>query len=396
MKVAYVSFAPFISGAERSLQIMLQWAPKTGIDPIVVCPPGSKMIPWCETHHVRYFAVPLPDRDKWHPVRWFSSVIRLARLLRRERVDIVHSNQVWSFAAISAAASLVGIPRVCHMRDEVSPAATRWWCKSGVEAVICISAHVEQLVAPAWQRDRHPPLLRTAINPVVPPAEAIDGSASADRCRRVRHFFQVPDDAVLFGFIGQIVSVKGVRELLKAASALPRSRRWHLLIAGRDPHPGQPYEAECRRDVERLGLVGRVSFAGYLERVSDFYEAIDATVVPSLQEPLGRIPLEAATFGKPSIAFATGGLPETIVHGVTGWLVPTGNVDGLRHALASVLDDTEAAGRAGAHAREHVLQHCAPDRYMGELADLYRTLLESRKHPHAVAATVASRDGSHA
>src|SRR5258706_6877110 len=114
MKVAYVSLAPFISGAERCLQLILQRAPSVAIEPIVLCPPDSAIIPWCKTHGIRHVGVRLAERDKWHPVRWFSSVSAIARVLRRERVQVVHSNQVWCFAAAGTAAGFLGIPRVCH------------------------------------------------------------------------------------------------------------------------------------------------------------------------------------------------------------------------------------------------------------------------------------------
>ena len=382
MRVAYVAFAPFVSGAERSLQIMLLSAPNAGIDPIVLCPPGSKIIPWCRENNVRYVTAPLPDRDKWHAIRWFSSVYRVARILRRERIDLVHSNQVWSMATAGAAARLVGIPRVCHMRDEVATSGTLWWCKSGVEAVVCISHHIERQVAPAWASKRRRPRIQTLLNPVV--VTAVDPIMSANIApdthtqREARARLGLNESAIVFGFIGQIVAVKGVLELLGAVAQIT-DPRWHLVIAGRDPHPGAPYEAECRLWVDRLGLKNRVTFLGFLENTRDFYESIDVAVVPSLEEPLGRIPLETASYGKPTIAFATGGLPETIVDGKTGWLVPTGDVNGLRTALAATLADPEILQTAGKAARTYVVEHCSPDGYMRQLATLYKELLTAKR-----------------
>lgn len=391
MKVAYVSLAPFISGAERSLQVMMQSAPEAGIEPLLLCPPETKLIPWCQANGVPYVEVPLVDRDKRHPFRWMSSVAQVAAALRRERVDLVHSNQVWCQAAVGAAARLLGIPRVCHMRDEVGVEGIRWWCKSGVEAVICISNHIEHLVEPAWSESRHAPHIRTLHNPVVlTMVDSVSSVADATvRHTDARNRLGVQHVPVVFGFVGQIIAVKGVLQLLEACRGLMNDFRWHLLIAGRDPHPGQPYETICRQRVQEWGLSDRVTFTGFLDDMSTFYGAIDAAIVPSLEEPLGRIPLEAGAYGRPSIAFATGGLKETIEHDVTGWLIPTGDVQALRNQLGAVLDDPRRLSIAGKQARERVVTACAPQRYMQELAGLYRELLDSKKLRTLAARTAA-------
>lgn len=381
MKVAYLSFAPFISGAERSLQVMIRAAPAAGIEPLLLCPPTAKLIPWCEANGVRYVTVPLADRDKRHPFRWFNSVARVAHVLHRERVDVIHSNQVWCFAAASTAARLLGIPRVCHMRDEVGVEGIQWWCKSGIEAVICISEHVSRLVQPAWATARSAPRFRTLINPVMlTMVDSVSSVTVEDITARheARRLFGFRDDTVVFGFVGQVVAVKGVLELIEACRGLAGDHRWHLLIAGHDPHEGRPYELACRQRVEALGLTDRITFVGFLNQMSDFYNAIDAAVVPSLQEPLGRIPLEAAAYGRPSIAFATDGLKETIAHGITGWLVPKGDVALFRTALGLAIDSPDALLVAGAEARQRVRVGCDPDRYMIELAHLYQELLTHR------------------
>jgi glycosyltransferase involved in cell wall biosynthesis len=380
--VAYVTFAPFVSGAERSLQAILLYVRQVGVEPIVLCPPRTALIPWCEEHGIRYVTVVLADRDKWHPIRWFKSVVQVARVLRHERIDIVHSNQVWCFAAAGTAAGWLRIPRVVHVRDELSVAATRWWCRSGVEAVVCISQFIRHGVDPAW-RDRRAIKVRTIPNPVViTSTDAVHTKfveLNPHDALTFRRNQGVAEGATVFGFVGQVVPVKGVAELLRALADLPPRGKWHLLIAGRDPREGQPYERLCRELSTSLKLDDRVTFVGFLEDLASFYDAIDCAVVPSLEEPLGRIPFEAAAHAKPSIAFATGGLKETIIDGKTGWLVPTGDVEALRNQLALFidlpLDDRVSAGLA-AQRRAQTL--CDPMTHVTELATLYNELRSPR------------------
>jgi glycosyltransferase involved in cell wall biosynthesis len=149
-------------------------------------------------------------------------------------------------------------------------------------------------------------------------------------------------------------------------------------VAGRDPHPGQPYETACREWVRNKGLAERVTFVGFVDDIADFYRAIDVAVVPSLSEPLGLIPLEAAAAGKPAIAFASGGLKETITHGETGWLVPAGDVDGLRETLTNVLSDPASLASRGQTARRGVEHTSDPREHLRSLERLYGELLANR------------------
>ena len=281
MRVAYITLAPFISGAERALQLIVTQAPTHGLEPVVLCPPGSPFHEWCETHGVPHEAVVLAERDKRHPIRWFTSVARVARALRRHRVELVHSNQVWAFAAAGTAARRLEIPRVCHMRDEVGVEAVKWWCRSGVEGVVCISAHIEAMMAPAWAESATPPILKTLHDPVVVPSSPAPDHRDARAEARKR--YHVESNAVVLGFIGQIAPIKGVKELLAACEPLTSRPDWTLLIAGRDPQPGRPYENECRQWVSDRGLGDRVRFVGFLDDVREFYRAIDVAVVPSLK-----------------------------------------------------------------------------------------------------------------
>jgi glycosyltransferase involved in cell wall biosynthesis len=386
LRVAYTTRAPFISGAERSLQIMVEYAPRYGISPLILCPARAAIIPWCRERQVAFKETPLADRDRYHPFRWAHSVARIAWILSSERVDVVHSNQVWAFSAAGTAARLLQIPRVCHMRDEVGTEAMRWWCKPGVESVICISEHIADQVRDAWPLRNRAPTIRTMINPLIDtmldPVQLLTGNVSPieeSLVKETRASFGIADSTFVFGFIGQIRDVKGLQELLRALASVVGCD-WQLLVAGTDPTPGAPYETACR-EYARTHFGERVRFIGFTDDVSKFYRAIDVAVVPSLEEPLGRIPLEAAAFGRPSIAFATGGLRETILSGKTGWLVPSGDVRALGAALRQAAERSQVMLAMGAQARAHVKRLCDPERYMLDLARMYRALRARRPPP---------------
>src|SRR5437870_2843014 len=114
MRVAYIVLSPFISGAERSLQTMLCFLPDVGVEPVVFCHPDSKIIPWCQSNRISFDTCTFAHRDKWHPIRWWSSLRKMRSLLQRHKIDLVHSNQLWSYPTAGAAAHTLGLPRICH------------------------------------------------------------------------------------------------------------------------------------------------------------------------------------------------------------------------------------------------------------------------------------------
>jgi glycosyltransferase involved in cell wall biosynthesis len=369
-RVAFTTLAPFISGAERSLQVTVRHLPAAGVAPLVIGPPGAAIAPWCRESDVPFLACPLAFRDKWHPFRWWWSVRQLRGLLRRHRVDLVHANQMWSYPAAGAAGHDLGLPRVCHLRDEANPETLHWCCVAGVEAVVCISTHVARQARAAWPSERSGPMLETLLNPVELP-ELYDALEQRRLRSESRRRLGIPDGVTVLGFIGQIRAVKGLLGLLDVLAALP-TRRWRLLVAGRDPEPGANYEKRCRERAEQPDLAGRVQFLGFLEDTASFYQAIDLAIVPSQEEPLGRVPLEAAAWARPSLAFAVGGLPDVVQHGETGWLVPAADWAALAQALVRFLEQPDP--EIGEAARAWVEQAANPAQYAQRLAAFYGRL----------------------
>jgi glycosyltransferase involved in cell wall biosynthesis len=293
MRVVFVARAPFLSGAERSLQLLTEHLPSLGIEPAVLAAFGSALRPWCEAKGIPYAECLLASRDKWHPLRWWRSVRQVRAALRKFGARLVHSNQLWSYPPTGAAGLYLGIPRVCHMRDEATPEAVRWWCSPGVEGVLTVSRHIADRIRPAWPEGKRQPIIETLLGPALL-SPLPDPPQRHQQQLEARRQFGLPEEGMLVGFIGQVVPVKGLLELFEALAGLSGVGPWQLAVAGRDPRPGAPHEAVCRERVCRLGLSERVKFLGFQDDVRPFYQAIDVVVVPSLEEPMGRVPLEAA------------------------------------------------------------------------------------------------------
>lgn len=155
-------------------------------------------------------------------------------------------------------------------------------------------------------------------------------------------------------FVGSLTESKGVSMLLDAAGTLvARKRAFRIVMAGRAPISDAPF----REQALRLGLEARVEWTGFLDRSELFkrYACCAVVCCPSLwPEPFGRIPLEAGSSGKPVVAFASGGLKETVLHGETGFLVTPGDAHALAGALEQLLTQPDLSKQMGEKALKHI------------------------------------------
>ncbi len=112
-------------------------------------------------------------------------------------------------------------------------------------------------------------------------------------------------------------------------------------------------------------------FLGFVSPVQKAVEDAAIVVVPSLGEGFGMVALEAMERGRPVIASAVGGLPEIVVDGETGLVVPSGDAEALAEAIVALAGDLERAAAMGAAGRERALSEFTPERSARRIEELY-------------------------
>ena len=178
----------------------------------------------------------------------------------------------------------------------------------------------------------------------------------------------------LIGYAGRLVMEKGVDVLLRAVAALGRPDV-RVVVAGDGPARG-----DLEQLAHALGLTGRVTFLGHVERatVERHLRPAWVQVVPGRwAEPLGNVTLEAMARGTAVVATAVGGPAEMVVDGTTGVLVAPDDVGSLAGALATLLSDRarcEALGWAG---RKRAEAEYSPARLLRRLERLYATVVRT-------------------
>ncbi len=171
-------------------------------------------------------------------------------------------------------------------------------------------------------------------------------------------------------FVGRLNRQKGIALLIDALALMPADLGLDVVGTG-------PDKAALNEQVQRLGLGDRVRFHGEVSQsgLLPFYQRAAALVVPSSEEGLGLVAIEAQLCETPVIAFASGGLPDIIQHERTGLLVQEHTAAGLAEAIGTLFARDDRGATLGQAGRMHALSAFAPESAARRYAEIYRSVV---------------------
>jgi glycosyltransferase involved in cell wall biosynthesis len=195
------------------------------------------------------------------------------------------------------------------------------------------------------------------------------------RAAQLRHDLGIFPEAPVVGFVGRLTRDKGVSELIEAYLDLrthfPELR---LLLVGH-MEKGDPLPSKIRRRIEsEPGII----HTGFVRNPVLYYHVMDVVALPTYREGFGNTAIEANAAGKPVVAARSTGVVDAVIDGVTGILVPVGDVVALVRSLKRVLNDKDLAASMGRAGRERVLREFRRERVWGEMVKEYLTLLHEK------------------
>jgi glycogen synthase len=170
-------------------------------------------------------------------------------------------------------------------------------------------------------------------------------------------------------FVGRISEQKGIFPLLEAARAFPDDLQLVLCAASPDT---PELEARLRAEVADRPRVRFINAMLPHDDVVQLYSHARVFVCPSVYEPFGLINLEAMACGTPVVASRVGGIPEVVVDGETGVLLPPNDPQAIAAAVRDLGKDPERAARLGAAGRRRVEAEFSWERIAARTLDVYR------------------------
>jgi len=318
------------------------------------------------------------------PLRDFVATLRLARLIRRERPDILHTHTAKAGTVGRVAALFAGRhrpPIIVHtfhghvlrgyfgvLRSRLFLLLERWLAKR-TTALIAVSPQVrDDLVALGVAPAGRFAVIRLGIEL----GERVDGQRNGRA--ESRRYLGIAPDRFAVGWIGRMTAVKRTDDVLVAFKLLREDGVDAVLcMVGDGPdRPGLEQRAQ------ELGVVRDTLFLGYQEDVAPYYAAFDALVLPSSNEGTPVSAIEALAAGRPVVATRVGGVPDVVQEGEDGFLVEPGATGDLAARLAELARDPKLRERMGRAGRERVLPRYAVERLVDDVDRLYRSLMRAR------------------
>ena len=317
------------------------------------------------------------------PLRDLRAAVRLARLIRRERPQILHTHTAKAGTVARVAALMAGRrrpPIVVHtfhghvLRGYFGPLRSRFfrllerWLAAHTTALIAVSPQVrDDLVALGVAPRERFAVIRLGIELDERIDLAQNGRAES------RRYLGIRDARFAVGWIGRMTAVKRTDDILVAFKRL-RDDGVDACLCLVGDGPDRPH---LEQRAHELGVIRDTLFLGYQEDVSPFYAAFDALILPSGNEGTPVSAIEALAAGRPVVATRVGGVPDVVRDGEDGFLVDAGATDDLAERLERLARDPELRKRMGEAGRSRVLPRYAVDRLVADVDRLYRTLLEA-------------------
>jgi glycosyltransferase involved in cell wall biosynthesis len=308
-------------------------------------------------------------------------VLRLRLLLRKHRVDLVHTNSLKADLIGGIAGRLAGVRVLWHVRDRIADdylpprvaQVFRRLCRIVPHVVVANSgATMLTLGLPSGPQRSKTELAGIGNFYVV--HDGVPARATSELPAR-----NDSSSGPLIGLVGRISPWKGQHIFVEAAAQVRRRfPNARFQIIGAPLFGEESYTQQVRDQVNELGLTSCVEFTGFRTDVPMLIQALDILVHAStIGEPFGQVVIEGMVAGKPVIATNGGGVPEIVQDGVTGLLAPMGDAAALAQHMETLLSDPQRASAMGTAGRERVLNHFMVSHTARKIERVYDSILNS-------------------
>jgi glycosyltransferase involved in cell wall biosynthesis len=380
VRVLYLNpFSQQVSGPDESLLSLLGALIPMGVEAHLVLPRPGPTVPRYEALGVKVHYAPLTVLKRrlglgalLLPFRLARGVAAVARIVRGERVDLIHTNmEVVLDGAV--ASRLLRIPHILHYRGNtldrpglVFSVLARFWTATA-EKIICIS----KATAEIFRKRGLGAKVEVVYNPV-----DVDAFARAERSDEVRRELGARPGDLLVGTVGRIHPRKDVATFLRAGALVAKEiPGLKLVVVGSAEAPEEvAYHNELLALSRELGIESRLCWAGARRDMPRVLKALDVFVLCSRHEGFGRVVPEAVAAGVFVVGSREGALPELVPAAHSGLLASAGDPEDFARNISIAVHTPRPITRAIAAEVAVGATNLRPTRVASATLATYRTL----------------------
>jgi glycosyltransferase involved in cell wall biosynthesis len=373
-----------MGGAERSLLDMVGHLDREKYYPIVSFPSEGKLM-WeakrmgIETKVIAFHpGISQLSRENGNQcfrhlplVPWYlmPTVLEIAGFVRKRDIDVIVTNGIKCHFIGSMISLMTGAKLIWHVRDLIEGGWLKWmlrvWGRFSPDKIITNSHAVGRIFSGNGKTE----IVYNGID-LSSFGARIDG-------RKIRSEFKMGKNTMLIGTIGHFAPLKGYEELLGAMREVVRAGfDVKLAIVGDTIYRNSDrYKQKILKIVDSMALRDKIIFTGFREDIPEILASLDIFVLASRCEGFGRVNLEAMAMGKPVISTNTGGIPEVVLDGVTGIIVPPGDSKTLSHAIMRLLGSPHLRECMGQEGRRRVEKYFTLQTHIQRIQEIYGDIL---------------------
>lgn len=350
-------------GIEHRVLIQSRWLLNNGHDVLIAAPKNSRV--WDGAVRDGIDVVPI---SFFRPY-WPHTILRLRRIVKEFRPDILDSHGGRDSLSAIFCRDLCRVVHTRHLVHALTPDVfkrLRW--KFGYDYVVSTSqTGFGNLLGNGLVSEDKCSVVGEWAEPEFFAAYGADPSS-------IRRELDIPQDAFVVGVIGMLRPDKGQDDFVKALARIdPRQREKIVaLVVGAPTSKTHAFGDYVKSLAGANNADRKIRFLGHRDDVAHILSAVDLIVVPSRAEAQSRVVPQAFAAGRPAIATNTGGLPELVYPGATGWLVPVGDVGAIARILSQAMEDPALVRAMGERAHRFAAEYLQLEDRMRETMAAYR------------------------
>jgi glycosyltransferase involved in cell wall biosynthesis len=315
--------------------------------------------------------IPLPSLVRsFRPIKDLKALLSLVWLIFKEKPDIIHTHSSKAGILGRVAAKIAFVPRIIHtphghvFYGHFGPIASKvfLWIEK------LFSRFTDRIVALTdGEKNDYENLSVSPSEKLLKIHSGVDISQymkSNGNMVEKRRSLGLDQNSMVVGFVGWLLPIKGPEYLLKSMEYVWQEYpETALVFVGKGD-----LDLDLRAQAGQVSANGRVKFLGWRDDINEIMPVFDMLVLPSLNEGMGRVLVEAMASGKPIVASNVGGIPDLVRHGETGYLVPPADEKALADNIKKLLADPGQQGKK--HCQQFSLEAM-----IEKLDDLYSDLI---------------------